>query len=311
MAAALREHLRVSGMSESTTRFFRDKLAMRMRAAARDLRVPDFSPLFDYDRLRTYLARVPGPWVIKPRSAASAIGIRKIRSAEEIWPLLDQLGDEQSHYLIEQFVPGEVYHVDSIVADRKVLFAVVSRYGAPPINVSHDGGIFISRMLPRKSSDSRELRKLNKEVIKALGMVDGVTHAEFIRGRADGKLYFLEVAARVGGANIAEMVEAGTGINLWAEWAKVELRDEQDDYEPTPSRELSAGIIITLARQEWPDLTAYTDEEVVWRMVRRHHAGLIVAAPEPQRVAELLDAYHDRFQEDFHTSLPVPDRATN
>ncbi|MFN7624464.1 MAG: acetyl-CoA carboxylase biotin carboxylase subunit family protein [Acidobacteriota bacterium] len=311
MAAALREHLRVSGMSESTTRFFRDKLALRMRAAARDLRVPDFSPLFDYDRLRTYLARVPGPWVIKPRSAASAIGIRKIRSAEEIWPLLDQLGDEQSHYLIEQFVPGEVYHVDSIVADRKVLFAVVSRYGAPPINVSHDGGIFISRMLPRKSSDSRELRKLNKEVIKALGMVDGVTHAEFIRGRADGKLYFLEVAARVGGANIAEMVEAGTGINLWAEWAKVELRDEQDDYEPTPSRELSAGIIITLARQEWPDLTAYTDEEVVWRMVRRHHAGLIVAAPEPQRVAELLDGYHDRFQEDFHTSLPVPDRATN
>ncbi|MFM8394974.1 MAG: acetyl-CoA carboxylase biotin carboxylase subunit family protein [Acidobacteriota bacterium] len=311
MAAALREHLRISGMGESTTRYFRDKLAMRIRAEESHIRVPAFSRIFNYDRLRTFLARVPGPWVMKPRSSASAIGIRKIRAAEEIWPLLEQLGDEQSHYLIEQFVPGEVYHVDSIIAAGQVLFAVVSRYGAPPMTISHDGGVFISRMLPRKSHEAKELRKINKEVLKALGMVDGVTHAEFIRGRADGELYFLEIAARVGGANIAEMVEAGTGINLWAEWAKVELNREQDGYEPCPTRELYAGIIITLARQEWPDLTPYDDEEVVWRMLRRHHAGLIVSSPDPERVTALLDGYHDRFHEDFHTTMPVPDRATN
>jgi biotin carboxylase len=311
MAAVLREHLRLPGLGESTTRYFRDKLAMRLQAATRDVRVPEFSPIFDYDGLRSYLARVPGPWVLKPRSSASAIGIRKIRQPDEIWPLLDHLGDEQSHYLVEQFVPGEVYHVDSIVADRQVQFAVASQYGAPPLNISHDGGIFISRMLHRKSPEARELRKMNKEVIKALGMVDGVTHAEFIRGRADGKLYFLEIAARVGGANIAEMVEAATGVNLWAEWAKVELAGRKNEYQPNPHRELYSGIIITLARQEWPDLSAYDDHEVVWRMARRHHAGLIVAAPDQERVAELLDGYHDRFHEDFHTTLPVPDRATN
>ena len=32
MAAALREHLRIPGMGETTTRYFRDKLAMRMQA---------------------------------------------------------------------------------------------------------------------------------------------------------------------------------------------------------------------------------------------------------------------------------------
>jgi biotin carboxylase len=310
MAAALREHLRLPGMGETKTRYFRDKLAMRMRARSREIRVPDFCPVFNHEALRSFLARVPGPWVMKPRSSASAIGIRKIRHAEEIWPIIDQLGDAQSHYLVEQFVPGEVFHVDSIVTDKKVRFAVASRYGAPPLTVSHDGGIFTSRMLPRHSPLAKELRQINRQVIKGLGLGEGVTHAEFIRSHS-GELYFLEIAARVGGANIAEMIEAATGLNLWREWARVELATPDRPYEVTPPRELHAGIMITLARQEWPDLSAYNDDEVVWKMVRRHHAGLIVAASDPERVETIFADYVERFHADFHTSLPVPERATN
>ena len=36
--------------------------------------------------------------------------------------------------------------------------------------------------------------------MKALHMKRGATHAEYIKGDADGKFYFLETAARVGGA---------------------------------------------------------------------------------------------------------------
>jgi len=49
-------------------------------------------------------------------------------------------------------------------------------------------------------------------------MVRGVTHAEYIRAHADGRYYFLEIAARVGGAFIADLVDVSTGINLWREW---------------------------------------------------------------------------------------------
>ena len=59
--------------------------------------------------------------------------------------------------------------------------------------------------------------------MSAFGLVRGVAHTEFIKSHNDGQFYFLETAARVGGANIAEMVEAATGINLWSEWAKIEL----------------------------------------------------------------------------------------
>jgi biotin carboxylase len=54
-------------------------------------------------------------------------------------------------------------------------------------------------------------------------MVRGVTHAEYIRAHADGRYYFLEIAARVGGAFIADLVEVSTGVNLWREWARIEV----------------------------------------------------------------------------------------
>jgi biotin carboxylase len=257
------------------------------------------------------MARVPGPWVLKPRSSASAIGIKKVDSAEQLWPLLDALGDEQSFHVLEKFVPGEVFHVDSIIEDKEVLFAAASKYGHPPMQVSHDGGIFTTRLLSRKTKEEKDLQKLNKELVKALGLVRGVTHAEFIKGEADGQFYFLEIASRVGGANIAETIEAATGVNLWAEWARVETATRQNPYKLKKPGALYSGIIVSLARQPWPDTSAYDDPEIVWRMNKHHHAGLIVASKENKRVEELLLAYTERFYRDFHATAPVPDKPTS
>ncbi len=310
MAATLREHLRVPGMGETTSRYFRDKLAMRIRADEKGIRVPDFCQVLNYDKMRGFMASVPGPWVLKPRSSASAIGIKKVNAAEDIWPILDHLGDRQSHYLLEKFVAGEVFHVDSIISEKEIVFAAASKYGAPPMNVSHDGGIFTSRLLPRKTKDEKALQKINKAVIKQLGLVRGVTHAEFIKGYGDGELYFLEIAARVGGAHIAETIEAATGVNLWAEWARVETATKENPYHLKKPNELYSGVIISLARQESPDTSAYNDPEVVWRMNKHHHAGLILASENPARVEELLAAYADRFYQDFYASAPPPDKPT-
>lgn len=310
MAAALREHLRIPGMGETTSRHFRDKLAMRAQAHEYGIRVPDFSPVLNYDKLRAYMTRVPGPWVLKPRSSASAIGIKKINAAEELWPMLDQLGDAQSHHVLERFVPGDVYHVDSVVSEREILFCAVSKYGDTPMNVAHSGGIFTTRLLPRESLETAALESINHEVIHALKMVRGVTHAEFIRSHADGHFYFLEIAARVGGANIAEMVEAATGLNLWGEWAKIETSTPEKPYRLKELRQDYSGILISLAKQEWPDTSAYTDPEIVWRMNKEYHAGLIVASSAHERVKELLDGYTARFYQDFYATAPLPDKPT-
>ena len=310
-AAILREHLRIPGMGDTTARHFRDKLAMRVKAKSEGILVPEFVHVLNYELIREYMQRVPAPWVLKPRSEASAVGIKKIKRAEEIWPILDVLGDKQSFYVLEQFIPGDIYHVDSIVSEREVVFAVPHKYGHPPMNVAHDGGIFTSRKIPGDSADAQTLQSLNRELMAALGLVRGVTHTEFIKGKEDGRFYFLETAARVGGANIADLIEASTGISLWAEWARIEIGRGEQSYELPEHRDDYAGVILSLARQEQPDVSAYTDPEIVWRLDKRYHAGLIVSSKDPKRVEQLLDDYSERFYQDFYATQPLPERPTS
>jgi biotin carboxylase len=310
-AATLREHLRIPGMGLTTMRYFRDKLAMRMKALDRHVRVPDFVPVFNHDDVRYYLEHVPGPWVLKPRQEASAIGIKKIHAAEELWPVLEQLGDKQSSFLLEKFVPGEVYHVDSIVSENEVLFASVSKYGKPPMNVAQGGGIFTTCVIPRGSDEDLGLRQINRDLIAALGLVRGVGHTEFIRAHANGHFYFLECAARVGGAYINEMVETATGINLWREWARIEVAGGDGTYKLPPVREEYAGVILSLARQEDPDTSGYNDPEVFLRIKKHHHAGLILRSSDPQRLQTLLENYTQRFAAEFLAVEPPREKPTS
>src|ERR1700685_1838062 len=308
-AATLREHLRVPGMGLTTMRYFRDKLAMRMRALDRGVRVPDFVPVFHHADVRYYLEHVPGPWVLKPRQEASAIGIKKIHAAEELWPVLDQLGDKQSSFLLEKFVPGRVYHVDSVVSENEIVFANVSQYGKPPMNVAH-GGVFTTYGVLRGSDADIGLRELNRDLIASLGLLRAVSHAEFIRADADGEFYFLECAARVGGAYINEMVEAATGINLWREWARIEVAGGNGGYQLPAMREEYAGVILSLARQEEPDTSEYDDPEICFRIKRHHHAGLILRSSDPGRVEGLLESYSERFVRDFTAVEPPRENPT-
>lgn len=303
-AAAVREHLRLPGMGESATRLVRDKLAMRVRASANGLPVPAFVHTLNDQAILRFMESVPPPWLIKPRSEATTIGIKKLHSADEVWRHLNELGDARSHHLLERFLPGDVYHADSIVANGEPVFVEVHRYARPPLEVFHEGGIACTATLRRDAPEAAAIREVNRAVLQALGVRDSAAHMEFIRAHEDGKVYFLEVAARVGGAYIADLIQAATGVNLWTEWAKLELMPPDATYTPPVERQDYAGVIISLARQEHPDMSAFQDPEIVWRMEKTHHVGLIVRSPDHDRVLALLDQYAGRFAEDFMAALP-------
>jgi biotin carboxylase len=309
--SAIREHLRIPGMGLTTVRYFRDKLAMRARAKQAGVNVPEFVHVLNHDELRDFMARVPAPWLLKPRSQASGIGMKKLHRPEELWPLLDRLGDDQSQYLLEQFIPGNVFHLDGVVSEKQVLFADAHAYGAPPLDVSHAGGVFTTRTMERDSEEVAALRVINQRLIDALGLMRGVTHAEFLKAHSDGRLYFIEIAARVGGAYISDVVEAASGINLWREWAKLEVGAGKEPYLLPTARQDYAGVIVSLARQEEPDTSAYSDPEIVYRVKKYHHAGFVVKSSNPARVKELLESYTRRFVTDFLATQPVPDRPTS
>jgi biotin carboxylase len=313
-AALIREHLCMPGLSSSGAKLFRDKMAMAMYSGKAGVDVPEFVPLINTDEVREFIDRVPGPWVIKPRSDVSAIGIRKVQEAGEVWAVLDELNareslrERASYYLLTRFIPGQVFHVDSIVNNGRILFAGVNQYGRPPMQVVHHGGAYISHTVARGSHDEKKLLATNRKLIKALGLQRGAAHAEFIKSTADEKFYFLEVAARVGGAYIADVLEAASGINLWREWARIEMSGGNGAKTIMPLRREYAGIILSLAKQENPDTSGYTDAEIVYRVKKRYHVGIIVRSPKLARVTELLEEYGRRFSEDFVAVVPPPER---
>jgi biotin carboxylase len=260
------------------------------------------------EAIREWTSRVPPPWVMKPRGQAAAIGIKKIHSPAELQKAIEGAGDLFAEYVLEHFIPGDVFHVDSIAYGRKVRFAVASRYSTPPMAVAHEGGIFATRTLHPANPLSMALLASNANVLESFGLVRGASHTEFIHARS-GEWYFLETSARVGGAYIVDVVEAATGINLWREWAKVEIAGEDGSYEAPVARQNCGGIVLSLARQEQPDMSAYNDPEITVRVRKSHHAGLIVTSPDAERVEHLIEDYTRRFYTDFHASAPPPEKA--
>lgn len=318
-AALVRDHFCLPGMTSATARAFRDKLVMALGARSARIGVPDFVPLINPDEIREFMEWVPPPWIIKPRSDVSAIGIRKVQTPEEVWRTVEEMNDRPilreraSYHLLAQFIPGEVFHVDSIVEAGKVRFAGVNRYGRPPMEVAHLGGAYSSHTIDHGSDDQKKLLEANRKLIKALGLETGATHAEFIKSSANGRFYFLEIAARVGGAYIADVLEAASGINLWREWARMEVGAPRAETSGEKGGRLPrrhhAGIVLSLARQEVPDTSAYDDKEIVYRVKKKHHAGLIVRATKVDRVTELLSSYARRFADDFSAVMPPLERA--
>ncbi|MEO8232985.1 MAG: ATP-grasp domain-containing protein [Ignavibacteriota bacterium] len=309
-AASLREHLRIAGMGDTTARHFRDKLAMRMVAKEKGIPVPEFLHLLNHKKINEFAETVPFPYMIKPRLLAGSYGLKKVTNKQEMWDRINHLADEQSFFLMERFVPGNIYHVDTIINDKEVVFGLASKYGTPPFEVAHDGRVFTSKTLDSKSDEAKEVLELNKKVLKALGLLRGVSHSEFIRDE-NGKLYFLETSSRVGGANLSSLVEAATGINLWREWAKIEILNGEKKYKLPKVENNFAAILNSLSKQEWSNLDAYNDPEVWWRLKKEYHAGVIIKSSSEKRIEQLLDEYTKRFYNDFFTSAKMAERPSD
>jgi len=240
-AAQIREHMRVPGMGTTTAGCYRDLLAQRVIARVFGYPVLEFCRVLNYDELQDFMARVPGPWLLRPRSDPVFGASRSIQDPEFLWRALDQLGDAQSHYILEQIVSGDVFHVEAIVSESEVKFSVVYQGGTQPQGTPGVRDVIAMDTVDHNSRDARELTAINRALAPSLGMVRGVTHAEFLRSHADGDYYFLRIGAGVGGAItvggqfgecsfsdspfIDQLVEASTGVSLWREWAKLEAAD--------------------------------------------------------------------------------------
>lgn len=311
-AAHVREVFRIPGMGQTTHRYFRDKLAMRQKAKDSNIKVPEFTAIFNNEEISNFIKKIPAPWVLKPRSEASAMGIKKLHSEEQLWEVINNLGEERHQFLLESFKPGDVFHVDSLTYQGEVVFTSSSMYLSPPMQISHEGGVFRTRTSGRYSEEFKILETLNKNLLSEFGLMNGATHSEFIRGKEDGNWYFLETSSRVGGAHIPDLIEASTGINIWREWARIEdALLKNYTYEIAKPTGFASGLLVALCKEKNPNYQEFECEEVAKFLPIDNHVGIVYKSNDEKMILQRLEEATKQVTERYLNILPPKDKPSN
>ncbi|WP_407286004.1 acetyl-CoA carboxylase biotin carboxylase subunit family protein [Streptomyces sp. BP-8] len=235
LAATLRERYGIPGAGPEETARFRDKTVMKETLARAGVRVPRWAPCHTEDQVLAVADTFGYPVIVKPVRGASSQGVREIASAEELRALC---AERSLHDLeIEEFVQGGILHVDGVLdASGKPLFLCTSRYVSTCLDFEllgePLGSVFQTDPAVRARCEDFALRCLT-----ALGLRGSAFHLElFDTGE---ELVFLEVGARVPGADVPYVIHDVHGVNLFRLWVDVLLGRPVDP--PVSDPEQSGG----------------------------------------------------------------------
>lgn len=184
----------------------RDKVAMKHRLCVAGIPVPRFAD----DALAARTASWTGPTIAKPRRGAGSSGVLRFASLAQA---LAETQAQPEPYEYEEFVTGDVLHVDGYVQDGGLRGAVAAECVGTPLEYA--GGAVIGSV----QIDDPEVLRFAERTVRALGLTEGAVHLELFRcadAEPERRLVFLEIGNRVGGAGIITAYARRTGLDLAA-----------------------------------------------------------------------------------------------
>ncbi|MER7753308.1 ATP-grasp domain-containing protein [Kitasatospora sp. NPDC097643] len=217
---ARRDH-GIPGLTPDQALNFRDKNVMHRRAEELGVRVARSCRPDTLGAVEEFAGQVGYPVVIKPYAGWACGSTYRVDGPAELAEVWAEMGDDRHEYRVEEFIRGTEFHVDSLLRDGEVVFEQLSQYTYSVLEYRDEPGGTISRKHHLSPQEQRIL-ELSADVLRGFGMSTGVAHAEYFL-LDDGEVVFGEAGARAGGGSIVPAVQAGRGINLAGEWARLEL----------------------------------------------------------------------------------------
>lgn len=217
-AAFLRSTLRVAGVTAEQAMLFTDKVAMKRAVSAAGLRAPRYQACKAIPDIPTFAAQQSYPLILKPVVGAASRGVHAVLSRTALEQLLRSI--DISDYEVEEYVAGTVLHVDGIACGNEIGFLVASRY----INncLAYNSGVPLGSVFIDDDALIVRIRAFTQQVLTTLGLGEGAYHLELILSESD-ELVFLELNARVGGAEITFVMRELFGIDLVGAWVQLQL----------------------------------------------------------------------------------------
>ena len=283
--AEVREALGIRGMDVREARNFRDKARMKDTLRANDLPCARHA-LVTTEAAAADFARECLPLVAKPPAGAGARNTQRIESADELATYLRAFPpSETDPLLLEEFIQGKEHSLDSVTIGGQPVFHSISRYTPTPLEVMEDAGLQWCVVLPRRidTEEFADIRAAGSRALRALGMVNGLSHMEWFR-RADGSLAISEVAARPPGAQFTSLLSWAHDHDFYTAWARLMV---EEHFEP-PERRFAVGALFLRAQGPLgaPVRTVHGLETA-----QRELGGLVVESHLPSPGTPRADTY--------------------
>lgn len=217
-AAYLRETLDIPGVPSAQVATFTDKVAMKHAIAQAGLRAPDYIECNSIDAVIAFADRKRYPLILKPKVGAASRGIHAALSRTALLQLIKSI--DLKDYECEEYIAGMVLHVDGIVADGHIELIVSSRY----INncLAFNSGVPLGSVFIDAAGLNTRIEAFTARILQTLALHDGAFHIELIHSETD-ELVFLELNARVGGAEITFLMRDLFDIDLVGAWVRLQV----------------------------------------------------------------------------------------
>jgi hypothetical protein len=238
--ARLRDLLDIPGMRSARAVLYRDKVAMKSAIRAAGLKTPAYTDSSQSRDLARLAAEVGFPLILKPRTGAASEGVLRVDSARSLAAACETVLSGDIAYECEEYIPGQIYHIDGIIAGGYVSFIQPSRYLNTCLDFRH--GLPLGSVLLDSDDPRRErICSFTGKCLAALSLDNSAFHLELIE-RADGTLYFLEMGARVGGGEIPFLIDDLFNVDLVREWINAELYLSSNG--PVPAARSNGGFLM-------------------------------------------------------------------
>src|SRR5690606_20643244 len=220
LAARVRERWELPGMGVEVARSFRDKQLMKERVAAAGLRVPRSARATTVATAREAAERIGFPLVLKPIAGAGSADTHRVDDAAGLEGALKRLG-HVAEISVEEYVEGEEYTFDAISIGGRTVTENVAYYLPKPIVGRNEEWISPMTITVRDMArpDLAPGIALGREVLGAMGLVDGFSHMEWFLTPA-GEAVFGEIGCRPPGAHLVDQINFTCDTDLFVEWAR-------------------------------------------------------------------------------------------
>lgn len=251
-AAKLREKFNIKGANVQTSELFIDKIKMKEKVAKNGIRIPkfvSFNPVEYAKDKERYINNIlkdlnTEQIFAKPIDSFGSNDLARLHTRSDLVNWCDAHSDSgTTQYELDEFLEGDLFHVDTIVVNEKIVEVQAYRYAYPLAEVLK-GEPHAGRLVSHEEDEYGKLISFNQKVLEALQPLPiGVTHLEIFK-KQNGEMVFLEIACRPSAGFTPEISELHCGINFEEAHYRVQMGLPLRGLIPLKERTMYAAYLL-------------------------------------------------------------------